>query len=92
MGEPYSDSVELISMHSIPKGVLGDADFYMGRPRSFDAFSGDASEVWTITRDAFERLALAAPNIAVCLQSLILRSAALSAVGVLQRLGRAQDE
>ena len=30
MGEPYSDSVELISMHSISKGVLGECGFRGG--------------------------------------------------------------
>lgn len=75
-----------------PGGVLGDSDFYLGRPRSFDALSIDVSEVWIITRDAFERLIVGSPNIAICLQHLILHSAALSAVGVLQLLGRAQAD
>lgn len=30
MGEPYSDNVELISMHSISKGLLGECGFRGG--------------------------------------------------------------
>lgn len=74
-----------------PGGVLGDCDFYLRRARSFDALSTARSEVWTITRDAFERMISIDPNAAICMQLLILHSSALSAVGVLQLLGRAQD-
>ena len=43
MGEPYSDTVELISMHSISKGLIGECGLRGGyiETHNLDMFAAD---------------------------------------------------
>ena len=74
-----------------PGGVFGETDFYLNRPRSFNAIVSDNCEVWIITREQFDRMVGAAPSLAICLQLLVLRSSSLSAATALQLLERAHN-
>eukprot|EP01023_Acetabularia_acetabulum_P049289 TRINITY_DN5257_c0_g2_i2.p1 TRINITY_DN5257_c0_g2~~TRINITY_DN5257_c0_g2_i2.p1 ORF type:complete len:544 (+),score=84.96 TRINITY_DN5257_c0_g2_i2:163-1794(+) len=71
-----------------PGGVLGDMDFVIHRPRSFNAKCETACKVYSISREQQDLMRQNSPQLLNILQTIILRSASLSASHALEALER----
>lgn len=69
-------------------GVFGDLDFMLQRPRSFYACCAVDAALWMITREAFEEMAYAMPQVCMLLQTIVLRLNGLSATHAFEALDR----
>lgn len=63
-------------------------DFFLQRPRSFLAVCASPCRVLRMGREAFNRLALQAPQALIVLQIIMLRSASLNETHALEVLER----
>lgn len=71
-------------------GIVGDTDFMLQRPRSFDARACPqrGAECWVLNYQAFQRLSADSPHTLVLLQTVILRINCLSASHAFELLER----
>ncbi|KAK9811232.1 hypothetical protein WJX72_000395 [[Myrmecia] bisecta] len=68
--------------------IIGTTDFFLQRPRSFNAFCGHDSHVWCISRAAFDRISAEAPQVVIVLLNIIVRTSFLDANHVWEVLER----
>eukprot|EP01025_Chloroclados_australasicus_P038986 TRINITY_DN4023_c0_g1_i5.p1 TRINITY_DN4023_c0_g1~~TRINITY_DN4023_c0_g1_i5.p1 ORF type:complete len:784 (+),score=96.96 TRINITY_DN4023_c0_g1_i5:30-2354(+) len=71
-----------------PGGVLGDLDFVIQRPRSFNAKCEIACKLYSISKEQQIAMRRSQPELLNILQSIILRSASLSASHALEAFER----
>lgn len=71
-------------------GIVGDSDFMLQRPRSFDAWACPerGAECWVFDHKIFQRLSVDSPHVLVLLQTVMLRLNCLSASHALELLER----
>ena len=68
--------------------MLGQADFFLQRPRTADATCGRACKLRAIPRSAFDALRRTAPEALIVLQSAMLRSVCFEESHALETLER----
>eukprot|EP00884_Botryococcus_braunii_P016374 jgi/Botrbrau1/341/Bobra.0022s0295.1 len=71
-----------------PASIVGDMDFFLQRPRSFMAVCASRCRLLRMGREAFNRLALQAPQALIVLQAILLCSASLNETHALEVLER----
>ncbi|MEM6744251.1 MAG: cyclic nucleotide-binding domain-containing protein, partial [Pseudomonadota bacterium] len=71
-----SDAPPLRLRTALGRTVVGEAGFFTGAPRGASVIADEKAEVWTLTREALERLKSDDPAAALALEELVIRTLA----------------